>query len=292
MNFTERILSKARTERGLYSITVVENGVFTTETVTPANKTNNCFSVSKAFTVTALGMLFDDGLLSVDERPVDIFRDELPEKIDGKWEIVTLDNVMRHRWGIENGFLDIDSENLSEYKEKYGTRNDFLKIVFSAALPLEPGDEESRTYSDAAYYLLSRVVTKKTGKTLFDFMRERIFTPLEFEEAAWSTCPMGYSMGATGLYVRSSDMAKLGLLYLNGGTYNGVRYLSEEWCGKVIERGYELRRNTPNSFSKGGMNGQQLFINDKQGFVVAWLGHDTDDYVGRMFDFLASLENV
>ena len=292
MNFTERILSKARTERGLYSITVVENGVFTTETVTPANKTNNCFSVSKAFTVTALGMLFDDGLLSVDERPIDIFRDELPEKIDGKWEIVTLDNVMRHRWGIENGFLDIDSENLSEYKEKYGTRNDFLKIVFSAALPLEPGDEESRTYSDAAYYLLSRVVTKKTGKTLFDFMRERLFTPLEFEEAAWSTCPMGYSMGATGLYVRSSDMAKLGLLYLNGGTYNGVRYLSEEWCGKVIERGYELRRNTPNSFSKGGMNGQQLFINDKQGFVVAWLGHDTDDYVGRMFDFLASLENV
>ena len=57
----------------------------------------------------------------------------------------------------------------------------------------------------------------------------------------------------------------------------------------MTERGYELRRNTPNSFSKGGMNGQQLFVNDKYGFVVTWLGHDTNEYVGRMFDFLAEL---
>lgn len=290
MTYTEKIFAKAHEEKGLYSVTVVENGISRTEEITPANKTNNCYSVAKAFTVTALGLLHDDGLLSTDERPTDIFKDELPEKISPKWEVITLDNVMRHRWGLENGFLDIDSEDLSTYKEKYGTRNDFLKIVFSADLPLTPGDEDSRTYSDAAYYLLSRVVTKKTGKTLFDFMRERLFTPLEFEEAAWSTCPMGYSMGATGLYLRTPDMAKLGMLYLNKGVYNGVRCLSEKWCDTVIERGYELRRNTPTSFSKGGMHGQQLFVDDTKGIVVAWLGHDTDGYVGRMFDFLAALE--
>lgn len=290
MTYTEKIFAKAHEEKGLYSVTVVENGISRTEEITPANKTNNCYSVAKAFTVTALGLLHDDGLLSTDERPTDIFKDELPEKISPKWEVITLDNVMRHRWGLENGFLDIDSEDLSTYKEKYGTRNDFLKIVFSADLPLTPGDEDSRTYSDAAYYLLSRVVTKKTGKTLFDFMRERLFTPLEFEEAAWSTCPMGYSMGATGLYLRTPDMAKLGMLYLNKGMYNGVRCLSEKWCDTVIERGYELRRNTPTSFSKGGMHGQQLFVDDTKGIVVAWLGYDTDGYVGRMFDFLAALE--
>lgn len=291
MSFTEKIMAKAHTEEGLYWVTVVENGTVHTESITPANKTNNCYSVSKAFTVTALGLLYDDGLLSVDERPVDIFKDKLPENMDPKWEQVTLDHVMRHRWGIEHGFLDIDRDELSEYEEKYGTRDDFLRIVLSARLPLTPGDdsEDARRYSDAAYYLLSRVVTEKTGKTLFEFMREHFFTPMQFEEAAWSTCPMGYSMGATGLYVRTPDMAKIGQLYLNGGVYNGRRYLSEEWCKKVTERGYELRRNTPNSFSKGGMKGQQLFVNDKYGFVVTWLGYDTDEYAGRMFDFLAEI---
>ena len=78
------ILERAGREKGIYSITVAEKGASVTKIITPANKTNNCYSVSKAFTVTALGMLYDDGLLSPDEKPVDIFKDQLPDGIDPK----------------------------------------------------------------------------------------------------------------------------------------------------------------------------------------------------------------
>ena len=288
MSYAEEILKKAQKEKGLYWITVIENGVPVTKRITPSNKTNNCYSVSKVFTVTALGMLFDEGLLSVDERPIDILKDEINYNINKKWEQITLDNIIRHRWGIERGFLDIDAENVNKFKENYGSGNDFLKNVFSADLPNTPGAESK--YSDAAYYLLSRIVSKKSDKTLFDFLRERLFVPLEFEEAAWSTCPMGYSMGATGLFLRTQDMAKLGQIYLEKGTYNGKRYISEKWCNLVFDRGYELKESAPGCYSKGGMFGQELLINTKKNIVVAWLGYDSDVYSKRMFEAATDLD--
>lgn len=291
MSYTEKILEQAGKEKGLYKITVIENGISVTKNITPANKTNNCYSVSKVFTVTALGMLYDDGLLSPDEKPVEIFNDRLPAGINPKWEQITLDHLIRHRWGIGKGFLDIDSEDINTFEKKYGTRNDFLKIVFSADITNTPGDEDTKgfVYSDAAYYLLSRVVSKKTGKTLFDFMRERLFVPCGFQEYAWSTCPLGYSMGSTGLYVRTPDIAKLGQIYLDGGVFEGKRFVSKEWCDIVFERGYELSKIAPGCYAKGGMCGQMLFVDRNKNTVVAWLGFDCDGYSERMLRFVSGI---
>ena len=72
-----------------------------------------------------------------------------------------------------------------------------------------PPDTERR-YNDAVYYILSRIVNKVSGKTLFPFCWENIFLPLAFKEAAWSCCPKGHAIGATGLYIRVEDMTKLG----------------------------------------------------------------------------------
>lgn len=288
MTFTEQIFQYARQMRpDLYSISVIENGKKSSLQVSNANKTNDCYSVSKFFTVTALGMLFDEGNLDTDEKIVDILKEYLPEKMDPKWEEVTLHMVMRHRFGIREGFLDIDTEDINEYPKRFGIRNDFLKIVLSVDLPLTPGKE--KCYSDAAYYLLSRVVFQKTGRDLYDYLRERLFLPLAFEETAWSRCPMGYSMGATGLYIRTGDIAKLGQLYLEKGIFEGKRILSEKWCHMVLDRGYELEKVSPIGYCKGGMYGQMIYIDPKHKLSVAWEGFDTNGYSQKMMDFLSSL---
>lgn len=273
MLYTDRILDFAREQvNKIHHITVVENDKSTTLCVTPSNKTEDCYSVSKLFTVTAIGMLFDEGKLRTDERIADIFPKRQSGESAQKWQDLTVHHVLLHRWGINRGFLDIDCEDVNEYQAIYGERNDFLKIIFSRELPEAVGEYEC--YSDAAYYLLSRVVTAKCGETVYEYLRKKLFNPMIFEETAWSSCPLGYSMGATGLYLRSGDMAKLGNLYVRNGMYDGSQILSEQWCKTVLENGYELRKCGKTGYAKGGMYGQYLYINPANNLTVAWLGYD------------------
>lgn len=288
---TEKIFDFVRRDsEGLYSVSVCENGELKTYKRVPSNNANNTYSVSKAFTVTALGMLYDEGKLDTDERIADIFADEMPEDCDPTWGNVTLDHVIRHRMGIGiPGFLDIDvEEDFPGYEKKYGTRTDFLRILLTQKLPYEPGTHFC--YTDGAYYLLSRVVTKKSGERLDDFLNKRLFVPLDFSEMAWAKCPQGYPMGATGLFIRTPDVAKLGQTYLCGGVYGGNRIFSEKWCNTVKEREYEFGKCSEFGHGKGGYCGQFVYFNTKLGIAVGWEGYDTSGYSERLCGFLKKLE--
>lgn len=59
---------------------------------------------------------------------------------------------------------------------------------------------------------------------------------MDMEGCAWETCPRGENMGATGLYIATRDMAKLGVLYLHNGMWKGKRLLSAEWTAQAICR--------------------------------------------------------
>ena len=74
-------------------------GHIRTEQVVPANPTCDCYSVAKAFTVTALGMLVDRGLLTPETRVYDVLADKFPEGFDPRWKEVTLHHVMPRRPG-------------------------------------------------------------------------------------------------------------------------------------------------------------------------------------------------
>ena len=290
MSYTDKIFKYAKKlSPQMYRITVIECGKTSDLCVTPSNKTNDCYSVSKFFTVTALGMLYDSGILDLNERIIDIFKDELIENMDEKWNTVTVHMAMRHEWGIGGGFLDIDTEDINSYTKRFGTRNDFLKIILSHELPLTPGKEE--VYSDAAYYLLSRVVEKKSGENLYTFLQKRLFNPLEFEETAWSCCTTGHSMGATGLFIRTTDIAKLGQLYLDKGMYGKQRIISEKWCDIVLENGYELRKCNADGYCKGGMYGQAIYIDPRRRLSVAWEGYDTVGASRKMIEYLERLDS-
>ena len=91
----------------------------------------------------------------------------------------------------------------------------------------------------------------------------------------WTHCPQGHVIGATGLYLKASDVAKLGEVYRNNGMYNGQRIVSEDWVSLVIGRGYELNQLgfTP-GYGKSGMLGQQIAVLTDLNITVAWTGND------------------
>lgn len=241
-------------------------GDIETDEYVKTNANQDVYSVAKFFTMTAIGILYDKGLLRLDERVCDILADELPESgMDERWHLCTVEMALRHRVGLPGGFLDIDTTKSSEFGEDY--------LRYMLTYPLEYTPDTASKYSDGAYYLLARIAEKKSGMSLENFMWKEVFLKLDFQEVAWSHCPMGHAMGATGLYISSADMAKLGLVYLDGGMYRGERILSEEWVKLAVDRNFSVDWDPTHTFySKGGMYGQKLYISPAQNRVVALQG--------------------
>ena len=242
--------------------------------VIPSNPTCNCYSVAKAFTVLGIGLLYDKKLLTPDTKLCDVLKKYLPSDIDEKWLKVTIHDVLLHKMGLEHGMLDIDCEDASLYET-----TDYLQIVLKTKLKYEPGT--AHQYSDAAYYLLSRVIYELSNIELSDLLRPILMDKMRFKEFAWSKCPYGYSIGATGLYIRTEDMVKLGILFLNKGMWKNERIISEEWIDLVISNGYEFKHIKDGWYGKGGMRGQFLMFNFEKNKALAC--HSFDDNVRSTF---------
>ncbi|MBQ8292357.1 MAG: beta-lactamase family protein [Bacilli bacterium] len=258
--YKERLLER---KLNTYFVCVADsdNNIYKEEVV-PANPTCNCYSIGKAFTVLAIGLLYDKGLLNPDDKLVKVLEKYIPADIDQKWLKVTIHDVLLHKVGFGCGMLDIDCEDASLYPT-----NDYLQIIFNTKLKYEPGTVYQ--YTDAAYYLLSRVVSELEGIDLADYLRPILMDKMKFKEFAWSRCPHGYSMGATGLYLRTEDLVKLGILFLNKGLWMNERIISEEWVDKVLSNGYEFSYLKNGWYGKGGMRGQLLIFNLEKKKAVA-----------------------
>ncbi len=271
-----------------YSVTVIRDGVSETARINPSNDCNDIYSISKNFTATAIGMLCDRGLLSADDSIYDILSPLYPD-MPTAWKDCTVAHVLTQTTGIEHGFLDIDVEDARAFGA------DWLHYtLFDRAPTVKPGT--LYRYSDSNFYLLSRVFAQAAGEKMMEFLQREFFVPLEFQGQAWAVCPAGHAMGGTGLFIRVPDMAKLGQLYMQGGVYNGRRYLSEDWCRAATQnrvsvddnRGYGYsfwcEHAHPGEFHCGGMNGQAIRIYPEKNLVIAWQAHDYNDTVGRFFE--------
>lgn len=260
----EALANAARTKKlPVHNISVYSADGISNASINGGNPCQNCYSVTKVYCVTAIGMLYDEGKIKTTDTIGQIFADEIAAYgVDtAKWADITVHDVMKHKAGFtQGGFLDIDSQDATKWDSQ-----DYLKLVLEAELDGKKGYK----YTDGAYYLISRIVTKLSGQGLDEFLAERLFNKTNCREYAFACCPQGYPIGATGLYIRSEDVTKLGRIYLDGGKYNGQQIISKEWVDTVLERGYELNKSGE-GYAKGGMRGQNLYINFEKNVSVAW----------------------
>ena len=242
----------------------------------------NTYSVSKVFCVTAIGMLYDEGRIKTNETIGEIFKDEIKAYgIDAnRWKNITVHDVLKHQVGFKKGgLLDIDAD--PSLMDKH---DDFLKVVLSYELD----GNKTYKYTDAAYYLISRIVAKKSGVKLDVYLKTRLFNVAEYKNYTIVKCPQGHPIGATQFFLRPEDVVKLGRIYLDGGMYKGNRIISQEWVNIVIERGYELKSSNT-GYGKGGMRGQYLYVNFKHNVAVAWLSETdsgTSNLGGKLAEYM------
>lgn len=250
-------------------ITQWYRGKFETAEIARVYPVQHVYSLAKVLTMTAVGMLVDRGKLSIEDSvlPHLLRQDNLCVN-DSRWEQMRVKDLLGHRAGFPEGFLDVDQQN----RQNFGT-GDFLAYALQTPLLYAPGKE--RTYSDGAYYLLGRIVENVSGMSLHQYLMEKLLEPLNIRDVAWKTCPEGHALGATGLYLRTEDLCKIGLLYHLEGMYAGRQLLSREWVWLAREREWELARvHTNGTYGKGGMMGQMLLIIPSEDRIVTWQAYD------------------
>jgi len=79
----------------------------------------NIYSVAKVFTVAAVGLLFDRGLLSTDDTVTEALGKLCPDHFHPQWKDTTVHMLLRHQVGLPEGFMDIDSEDAHTFGRDY-----------------------------------------------------------------------------------------------------------------------------------------------------------------------------
>ena len=291
----EQIAQKAR-ELGvnMFSVCTMEKDCFHTWHLIESHTRNNVYSVSKSITSLVIGILTDRGILNPFEDS--IIKDLGVTEAAEDWENVRTEHLLAHTTGFGKSFLDIDNEDASAWEEA-----DYMRIVLRQPLVYRPG--QKMVYSDANYYILSRIITQRTGRTLQELVREWIWNPLGVSGAAWAVCPLGYAMGATGLFLTVEDMAKIGTMLLQNGKAAGREIVPSWWIKEMVKRrasqdpggrdGYGLGvwvRTDTTAYMANGMLGQLIYISPENGRVVAWQSCDHGIGMGPLTDFLVQLD--
>ena len=270
-------------EAPMYDAAIVsENGIL--EWKNPnCNSINNSHSATKFFIAAAVGRLRDEGKLDLDAPVTSFFSPELlPSDMEPRWHNVTVRNTLRHMTGMGD---DSIRYGVDEDDSNTMIGDDFLSEVFRTPLPHAP--ETCRRYSDAAYYLLSRIVAAAGGMTADKYLNESFFKPLGFGQWTMVCCPQGHPIGGGGLFARARDIAKMGYLYAIGGVWDGKRLISEEWIGESKENDFALGRFRDfDVWVKTGARGQMIAFSQSKKTAVAWHGCAFPDDNGKRNDRL------
>lgn len=174
------------------------------------------YSLSKSFTSTAVGFAAAEGKLKVTDRVIDFFPGEVPAKVSENLAALQI----RHLLTMSVGHAD-DSTPIMTREQ------DWVKTFL--ALPIEHAPGSTFLYDSGATYMLSAIVQKVCGEKVVDYLRPRLFDPLQIREARWATCPRGISTGGWGLSATTGTLSKFGRLYLQRGRWNGKQLLPEQW---------------------------------------------------------------
>lgn len=173
------------------------------------------FSLSKSFTSSAIGLLVDQGKLSVDDAVISFFPNDLPTTISPNLKAMKI----KHLLTMASGHSD-DPTNLGIH-----TSQNWVKTILEQPVEFEPGTHF--LYNSGATFLLSAIVQNLTGTTLLEFLKPRLLEKLGIIDATWDSNVQGINYGAWGLNLKTEDIARFGQLYLQKGVWNGSRILSE-----------------------------------------------------------------
>lgn len=215
-------------------------------------------SMCKSITGMAIGLLVEEGRLSLEENVYKIFE----KRVNPLTKMFRPELKVRHLLTMTSGVTFNETGAVSG--------NDWLSGFLNAPVSGKPGTVFQ--YNSMNSYVLSAIVTERTGLPMAEYLMPRLFGPMGITKFFWETCPMGITKGGWGLFLCPEDMAKLGMLYLRKGMWKGQRLIPEHWVEESVQKqtdsvegtfgyGYQVwQEERPGSFEFNGMLGQNVVV--------------------------------
>lgn len=259
----------------LHSVMVVRNGKVVYEgwwEPFAPNTLQACYSATKSFTSAAVGFAVQEKILSVTDRLAEIFPDKLPKNPS--------------KYLLSMSIRDLLCMSGGQPREaNVKGQADWAKAFLSVEVTDKPGTVFK--YNSIGSHMLAEILFRLTGDTLTEYLTPRLFRPLGIERFRWDRTPSGIEIGGWGLHLPTESLAKMGLLLLQHGKWDGMQVLPEQWVReasrKQIENdkmnewtdfkagyGYQLWKCTPaESFRLDGAFGQFAVVLPRQNAVIA-----------------------
>ncbi|MFI9605286.1 serine hydrolase domain-containing protein [Streptomyces sp. NPDC052043] len=211
-----------------HSIMVVRHGHVVAEgwwAPYSAERPHLLYSLTKSFTSVAVGLAIADGLLSLDDRVVDVLPDHVPDDISEQGRRLTVHHLLSMTAGHR-------ADSLAEawQREPGDLVKGFLRVPFPEA------EGTRHAYDNPTTFILARMVERVTGRGLPELLDERLFKPMGVDHAEWDRVASGAAFGFHGLHLTTEAVAAFGELLLRKGLWGDRRLVPREWVELATRR--------------------------------------------------------
>lgn len=210
-------------------------------------------SVTKSVIGTLIGIALQRGELDDLEQTLgDLLPDRIPAGADPAVAGITIRSLLTMTSGLD-----------WNYQTDYGrleASDDPLTLTLSQPVVAEQGSVY--VYNSGGSHVLGVILEAVTGRQLDAYADAVLFDPLGIDRGRWRTTPQGEAIGGYGLYLTPRDMARLGLLYLQGGRWNDERLLEAEYieAATTVQSDGDRTGGTP--------YGYQWWVTDASGYAA------------------------
>lgn len=249
----------------LHSMTIVRNGYLVLDNYFypfPEGTMHNFRSCSQGVLATLVGIAIEKGYIkSVDQPILDFFPERKIAHLDEYKQSITIENLLTMTSG-----LDCQDGGRNKFKGMYAMwrSKDWAQHVLDLPMLDQPGKQFD--YCSGAPYLLSAILQKASGMRSLDFARKYLFAPLGITDAFWETSPQGIDFGYDQLFLKPQDMAKIGWLYLNKGTWGDEPVVPGAWIEAASQGHVDI--DSP----LAGQFGYQWYVDEKYFWALGAYG--------------------
>ncbi|MFT5579115.1 MAG: CubicO group peptidase (beta-lactamase class C family) [Paraglaciecola psychrophila] len=249
------------------------------------------WSVAKSFISALVGIAIDEGFIASVEDPINRY---VPALEHSGYQGVAIKHVLQMssgvRWNEDYSDINADVHRLGKVMAGEASLEAFVAAI---APDREPGTRCQ--YNSADTQALGLLLINATGRTLADYMQEKLCEPLGMESRGyWILDNTGVELALGGLNLTARDFAKIGELYRNGGNWRGRQVVPKTWVeaslasggshlapgevlvgGHLFPFGYGYQWWLPKSdcgeFSAVGVYNQFVYCDPSRGIVIVKL---------------------